>query len=382
MKRLFLSVLTIVAITTSSVFGAIDSHDIGQLMDRDRLAVEFLNIGALFGTEQARFAVSLNSDTPRVITFGGENELEGNDFALNGSVYAGGGYKTPAFGIWLGYEYGYNADPDLGIDNNTEQPIADGSAWNYHIPHLQFTAMDGNFRLNVPFTIGLGTTKDGNELSGGTETEGVVAFSTEIQARYYTQMDYFTAIRFYVYYGQFDYSQAENATTKAYENTSSVGFQGRFYFDIPTDGPVALSPILKVGYQTSLGDGINDDPSNFLMGQSSSPHAHSVGASAYRQGRSTKIQTGDVNQEFFTTAALALSAANDIVSVYVEPFVGITSVFAYDSPDNESNLAIGNYMELYVYPVANLEIYLELDTGYVVDGFFSLAGSSGFKWYF
>lgn len=371
MKRLFLSIIAIIAITTSSVFGAYGSGDIDQLQDPDVLKVEFLSLGVLAGSETIRFAVSLNSDLGASYLSLGTNNVAGDsiEFGFDGSVYAGVGYKTPAFGAWLGYEFGYDASPGI-VD----------SAWMWHSPHLQFTALDNTFRINIPITIGVGVT-DNKGVGSTSSIEGVVALSTAIESRYYTQIEYLTQIRFYVNYGQFDYSKAENAITKELPEHRSLGFQARFYFNIPNDGPVTVEPIVKMGWNGVLGP------------NSATAVNRGVVASGYVASSIDNIlQDGDPTQDVFVTLALGLSAGNDIVSIYVEPYIGLESAIAYREGDNsrasdQTGINVGNYMEIYLYPTPALQVYLELDTGYntanpAEGDKFTLGTATGVKWFF
>ena len=355
MKRLFLSIIAIVAISASSVFGSYSATDIGQLVDANQLKMEFGGTGVLFGTDTIRAAVSLNSDTMQTyLGIGGTNTAENYTPSFGGSVYAGVGYKTPAFGAWLGYEFAY----DEGIAN---------ASWMTHTPHLQFTALDNNLRINIPFAIGMGVTTDKDMLPEPATTKGVTAFSTDVQVRYYTQMDYFTAIRLYVRYGQMDYSKAEGTIIANGETVSSFGIEGRFYFEIPTDGPVAITPLVKLRYNTALGDYGTDTQ---------------ILASDGYVGPASERGTGDVTSDLYASFNFGLGAANDIISVYTEPYVEYSTEFLKDAGSTKNDVGIGNYMEIYLYPIESLEVYLELDTSYKASNVFGLEVGSGVRWYF
>ena len=363
MKKLFLSIIAIVAISASSVFGSYSATDIGQLVEPNQLKMEFGGVGALFGTDTIRAAVSLNNDSvAQYLSIGGTNGAENYTPTLGGSVYAGVGYKTPAFGAWLGYEFAYTEGDDLA-----------NSSWMTHTPHLQFTALDNNLRINIPVAIGMGVTTDKDMTPEPALSKGITALSTDVQIRYYTQIDYFTAIRLYVKYGQVDYSKAEDSYVASYKKASSFGIEGRFYFEIPTDGPVAITPLVKVKYNTVLGDvKVNTkDGKTDTQIKATDGYAFSDG-----------VRGNEVVSDLYASFNFGLGAANDIVSVYTEPYIEYTTEFIKDGGSTKNDIGIGNYMEIYLYPIESLEVYLELDTSYQASGVFGLETGSGVRWYF
>ena len=89
------------------------------------------------------------------------------------------------------------------------------------------------------------------------------------------------------------------------------------------------------------------------------------------------------------TPALGITANSDIVSLYVEPSLGLTITQSGSATDNKVKeiygLAWGTYAEIYITPIKNLEWYFEADvnnnatSGAVTPVKF--AASTGITWY-
>ena len=89
------------------------------------------------------------------------------------------------------------------------------------------------------------------------------------------------------------------------------------------------------------------------------------------------------------TPALGLTANSDIVSLYVEPSLGLQITQPGSATDNKVkelySLAWGAYAEIYITPLKNLEWYFEADVNNDADfGAITpvkFAASTGITWY-
>ena len=83
--------------------------------------------------------------------------------------------------------------------------------------------------------------------------------------------------------------------------------------------------------------------------------------------------------------ALGITANSDIVSLYVEPSLGLKITQSGSETDNKAKeiygLAWGTYAEIYITPIKNLEWYFEADVSGDTATTVSLAASTGITWY-
>ena len=86
--------------------------------------------------------------------------------------------------------------------------------------------------------------------------------------------------------------------------------------------------------------------------------------------------------------ALGITANSDIVSLYVEPSLGLKITQPGSATDNKVKetygLAWGTYAEIYITPLKNLEWYFEADVGNNANSGgtpVKLAASTGITWY-
>ena len=88
------------------------------------------------------------------------------------------------------------------------------------------------------------------------------------------------------------------------------------------------------------------------------------------------------------TPALGLTANSDIVSLYLEPSLGLQITQPGSATDNKVkelySLAWGAYAEIYITPLKNLEWYFEADVNnsdYYDITPVNFAASTGITWY-
>ena len=140
-------ILLIISILSFNLFGYYSSDTfIDFLVQSNQLRVRTDRLGAVFGSESVRASLGLT----------GANSLSGiiihnvSDYtALNGAKVAldqlipallgGIGYQMNIFGIAFGYEFKWGSP-----------------TYTVHTPLLSMTALDNNFRINIPISVGIG----------------------------------------------------------------------------------------------------------------------------------------------------------------------------------------------------------------------------------
>ena len=349
MKKIFLTTIALLTMASASVFG---------MYGVDSGWIDFLTHGNQFRARLDQLGFTLGNDTIKG-TFGFNNN------AGYGGVYgdllstANGGITydfKPSISMGLGYTsslisvgVGYNATIGTGYKDNGKSynPVA-------HTPVLVLNAMDNAFRMAIPIQV----YADGN----------TNAVSVDSQFRYYTGLDMFPEIRLYLRYGSFT-TKTGGVTSKEGE---SFGFDFRLYFGSMVE-EVALKPYVKLVYNGALGkyhDNTRVEAVKVMKKQQSgSPIIFAKNAWILN-----------------LVAGLGLSANSDIVSLYLEPSLGLKVNQAGSADKNAKEtygLGYDVYAEIYITPLKNLEWYFEASIGNLdanTKGV-SFASSTGITWY-
>ena len=349
MKKIFLTTIALLSMASASVFG---------MYGVDSGWIDFLTHGNQFRARLDQLGFTLGNDTIKG-TFGFNNN------AGYGGVYgdllstANGGITydfKPSISMGLGYTsslisvgVGYNATIGTGYKDNGKSynPVA-------HTPVLVLNAMDNAFRMAIPIQV----YADGN----------TNAVSVDSQFRYYTGLDMFPEIRLYLRYGSFT-TKTGGVTSKEGE---SFGFDFRLYFGSMVE-EVALKPYVKLVYNGALGkyhDNTRVEAVKVMKKQQSgSPIIFAKNAWILN-----------------LVAGLGLSANSDIVSLYLEPSLGLKVNQAGSADKNAKEtygLGYDVYAEIYITPLKNLEWYFEASIGNLdanTKGV-SFASSTGITWY-
>ena len=358
MKKVLLTAMALLTIASASVFGMYGNGDswIDFLVHGNQLRARMDQLGFVLGNDTIKGTFGFRSQTSAALanilsaTNGAANS-EDNIATLGATISAGIGYTSDMFGIGVGYNYTYITE-NLGI----------------HTPVLMINALNDNLRIAIPIQIAISDNL--NKVSDLTDRKDYMGISTDIQLRYYTGIDAFNAIRFYVNYGQAGY-KINNQEYAA----SSLGLQLRLYFLNTTIGNVNINPYLRLEYKTAL-------EGNSWGVKSSSYHT----AAAPIKG--TKY---DYNAyQFRIEPVLGIGANSDVVSLWVEPSIG----YAVEGGGMKDagvthKLAWGAYTELYITPVKDLEWYFEMNVNNVGADDYNGAsgapvyfeGSTGITWY-
>ena len=198
------------------------------------------------------------------------------------------GYTSSLISVGVGYNVTLGPRVKKYNGNATQTKLVQQAA---HTPVLVLNAMDNAFRMAIPIQV---------YADGDTN-----AVSVDSQFRYYTGLDMFPEIRLYLRYGSFT-TKTGGVTSKEGE---SFGFDFRLYFGSMVE-EVALKPYVKLVYNGALGK-YHDNT-----------RVEAVKVMKKQQSGSPVIfakSAWDLN----LVAGLGLTANSDIVSLYLEPSLGL-----------------------------------------------------------
>ena len=340
MKKVLLTAMAILTVASASVFGMYGRGDswIDFLVHGNQFRARMDQLGFTLGNGTIKGTFGFRANGINLGNLG--NILSGNtgDVTLDSTLSAGIGYTSDAFGIGVGYNFTY---VNKGIQ--------------VHTPVLMINALNDNLRISIPIQVAV-TDKNsaGNKYNNYKYTG--VAFNN-IQLRYYTGIDAFNAIRFYVYYRNNSY---EDTTLNRKYVSESLGFQLRLYFLNTQVGNVTINPYVRLEYHTALKGGA-------IEGYTAENSYANIGAAFGLADNQKQSDIYDINPyKFVIKPVLGITANSDIVTLYVEPSLGYTATYAGKpkigvDPKVSHSLAWGAYAELYVRPVQDLEWYFEMD---------------------
>ena len=336
MKKVLLTAMALITIASASAFGMYGNSDgwIDFLVHGNQLRARMNQLGFTLGNGTIKGTFGFKADTGSYLgsilsaTTGDEASVTSkNGTSLNATISAGIGYTSPVFGIGVGYSYTW-VDKERSI----------------HTPVLAINALNDNLRIAIPVQIAVGD----KDVAGGINQKDYMGIRTDVQIRYYTGIDAFNAIRFYLKYGQQSYNNGLAGVALREYSASSLDLRLRLYFLNTTIGNVGINPYVQVSYATAL--------------EGSSIDVSSYDASGNLKGN----KAGDY--KFAINPTLGITANSDVVSLYVEPSIGYALVGNGKNDADESygmthNLTWGAYTELYITPVKDLEFYFEMDIG-------------------
>ena len=406
MKKILLTTIALLTVASASVFGmyGLPSNN----------WIHFLTHGNQFRARMNQLGFTLGNDTIKG-TFGFYNDGRGTwgsmlNESRNTAEAATGGYDfNPTISMGLAYTsslisvgVGYNATigPRWNRYNGKTEPKKVEAV--VHTPVLVLNALDNALRIAIPIQV-INLTEKVEGYGKGS----VTAVSLDAQFRYFTGLDFLPQIRLYIKYGTYGYELSPEAGDKIKGKfAESFGFDFRIYFGSVVE-EVALTPFIKLAYNGALGkqhrqtsvtalSALNDAANvpgamvNALSGVSGTTTALSSygGTAAWEQGA----------WDLTLMPALGLTANSDIVSLYLEPSLGLKIVQSGSAADKVKEvyaLGYGAYAEIYITPIKNLEWYFEADVsgeyaGATYDGDqnannrispIKFAASTGITWY-
>ena len=345
MKKVLLTAMALLTIASASVFGMYGRGDswIDFLVHGNQFRARMDQLGFVLGNGTIKGTVGFRAEG---VNWG--NILSGNtgNVKLDSTISAGIGYTSDVFGIGVGYNFTY-VNKDIQV----------------HTPVLAMNFLNNNLRISIPIQVAVTDKYNGAKMSGNYTG---VAFDN-IQLRYYTGIDAFNAIRFYVYYRNNSVkldSQAQAAGSPKSYTSESLGFQLRLYFLNTQVGNVNINPFIRLEYHTALqGNKTKNYKAEYLHNNFATlaPDNLLIGLP---EGTKQSDIYDVIPYEFTIKPVLGITANSDIVSLYVEPSLGYTVSGSKPKgieATTTHKLAWGAYTELYIRPVQDLEWYFEMD---------------------
>ena len=348
MKKIFLTTIALLSIVSASVFGmyGVDSGWINFLTHGNQFRARLDQLGFTLGNDTIKGTFGFNNNAGYGGVYGSllSTANGGITYDFKPSISMGLGYTSSLISVGVGY----NATIGTGYKDN-------GKSYNTvaHTPVLVLNAMDNAFRMAIPIQV---------YADGDTN-----AVSVDSQFRYYTGLDMFPEIRLYLRYGSFT-TKTGGVTSKEGE---SFGFDFRLYFGSMVE-EVALKPYVRLAYNGALGK-YHDNTRVEAVKVMKKQQSGSLGIFAKNAWVLNLV------------AGLGLSANSDIVSLYLEPSLGlkVEQAASFDKNAKETyGLGYDVYAEIYITPLKNLEWYFEASIGNVgnTKGV-AFASSTGITWY-
>ena len=358
MKKIFLTTIALLSMASASVFG---------MYGVDSGWIDFLTHGNQFRARMQQLGFTLGNDTIKG-TFGFFNTYSFGDMLnvpANGDatfipdMSMGIGYTSSAIGIGVGYTMSFGNKEQKFNGKATSK----GQLQLGHTPVLVLNALDNALRIAVPIQVYQNSDKFAVDSSYYT------AVSMDAQIRYYTGLDMLPQIRLYLRFGHYDTeNKVANVTTKSKAET--FGFDFRLWFGSMVE-EVALQPIVKIQFNTALGKNHEETRIQAI--------------NILKKGISIPDVKNDKNPYTLNIIpALGISANSDIVSLYLEPSLGLKIIGSASKNVKEAyDLGYGVYGEIYITPVKNVEWYFEasIDNLDANTKGLSFAGSTGITWY-
>ena len=372
MRKIFLTAIALLSMASASVFGmyGVDTDWIFFLTHGNQFRARLDQLGFTLGNDTIKGTFGFDNNTSYGGVYGNllskasatstpaQAGTSGNEYNFRPSISMGLGYTSSLISVGVGYSVtlGPRVPMNKGkADTKLVQQAA-------HTPVLVLNAMDNAFRMAIPIQVYALNDKD----AAGVKNS-INAVSVDSQFRYYTGLDALPQIRLYLRYGGGNYKEG-NVSAKIGE---SFGFDFRLYFGSMVE-EVALQPYVKLVYNGALGKYHNNTR---------------VEAVKIMNGYTIdNLQLAKSAWNLNLVAGLGLTANSDIVSLYLEPTLGLKVNQAGSTDKNAKetyDLGYGVYAEIYITPLKNLEWYFEASIGNVDTTTVGLAfaGTTGITWY-
>ena len=401
MKKIFLIAIALISIATTQVFGmyGVSSGDwIGFLTHGNQFRARLDQLGFTLGNDMIKGTFGFHTDKGNA----GDMLLPGTGTTADGSTVGQGFFYnfTPTISMGLAYTsslisvgVGYNAtiatNRWVRYNGKTEGKTTEAVV---HTPVLVLNALDNAFRMAIPIQV-LNLTEKFDQVGKGS----VTAVSVNAQFRYYSGLEMLPQIRLYLKYGTYGYNFTPEVGDKINEKfAESFGFDLRFYFGSVVE-EVALQPIVKLAYNGALGKQHNVrsvtalgalDGAAGIFGGLTSGTINPYGTTGTGATYGTAWEKSAWDLQLMT--GLGLTANSDIVSLYLEPELGLQIVQAGSSTDKNAKEVYGLgwnvYAEIYITPIKNLEWYFEASIGDALKtttsaNYVDLATTTGITWY-
>ena len=367
MRKIFLTAIAVLSIATTQVFGmyGVDTDWIFFLTHGNQFRARLDQLGFTLGNDMIKGTFGFDNNTGFGGTYGAMLQRDGTTgdfYDWVPSISMGIGYTSSAIGIGVGYSATVGPRTQKYNGKDTAKTVNKSA----HTPVLVLNAMDNAFRMAIPIQVYVNNDKG----SGWKNNE--MAVSVDSQFRYYTGLDMLPQVRLYLRYGYYGWDSEVAGVKDKGKHAESFGFDLRFYFGSVVE-EVALQPIVKLAYNGALGK-----YHNYARVQAVNAMNGDYATQTVRYG------TGVWNLQLLT--ALGLTANSDIVSLYLEPSLGLN--VRQNGSGTQKNvkevysLGYDVYAEIYITPLQNLEWYFEASIGNVGDTpGVAFAGTTGITWY-
>ena len=362
MRKIFLTAIALLSMASASVFG---------MYGVDSGWIDFLTHGNQFRARLDQLGFTLGNDMIKG-TFGFKNPYSFGDMLkvpADGDgkfipdMSMGIGYTSSAIGVGVGYTMSFGDKVPIYKGKVTPK----NQLQLGHTPVLVLNALDNALRIAVPIQVYQKSDKLVGDIS-----DKVTAVSMDAQIRYYTGLDMLPQIRLYLRFGHYDTEyKVGNITTKTKAET--FGFDFRLHFGAMVE-EVALQPIVKIQFNTALGKNHEETRIQAINILKSSKGIYTHDA----------LKNDKNPYTLNIIPALGISASSDIVSLYLEPSLGLKITGSASKNVKEAyDLGYGVYGEIYITPVKNVEWYFEasIDNLDANTKGLSFAGSTGITWY-
>ena len=377
MKKIFLTAVALLTMATTQVFGSYGVSDwITFLTDGNRFEAKLDQLGFTLGNDMIKGTFGFHTDRGDFGAMLLRNGTTGDYYDFTPTISMGIGYTSSLIGIGVGYNATIGTNKWTRYNDKTDPKKTEAVV---HTPVLVLNALDNAFRMAIPIQVLHLTDKL------GTFSGSLTAVSVNAQFRYYSGLEMLPQIRLYLKYGNYGYNFKNGDTTDKGKIAESFGFDLRFYFGSMVE-EVALQPIVKLAYNGALGKyhnkrsvtalGVLDDAATTMSGT----YTSSWGGTATWEKNTWDLQL---------MLGLGLTANSDIVSLYLEPDLGMKVVQSGSATDKNLKEVYGLgwdvYAEIYITTIKNLEWYFEAQIGNSMDTSaptgFGFNGTTGITWY-
>ena len=387
MKKIFLTTMALLTMASASAFGSYGVSDwITFLTDGNRFEAKLDQLGFTLGNDMIKGTFGFHTDRGNA----GDMLLRRSDiyYSFVPTISMGLGYTSSLIGIGVGYNATIGNQWQR-YNGKTEPKTTEAVV---HTPVLVLNALDNAFRMAIPIQV-LNLTEKFDQVGKGS----VTAVSVNAQFRYYSGLEMLPQIRLYLKYGTYGYNFTPEVGDKINEKfAESFGFDLRFYFGSVVE-EVALQPLVKLAYNGALGKQHNVrsvtalgalDGAAGIFGGLTSGTINPYGTTGTGATYGTAWEKSAWDLQLMT--GLGLTANSDIVSLYLEPELGLQIVQAGSSTDKNAKEVYGLgwnvYAEIYITPIKNLEWYFEASIGDALKtttsaNYVELATTTGITWY-
>ena len=349
MKKIFLTTIALLSMASATIFGMYgpDSDWIFFLTDGNRFRARADQLGFTLGNDTIKGTFGFRNKG-----FGGQfgkmlNTTDGVNYNFNPTISMGLGYTSSLISVGVGYNATIGTNKWTKYNGKAEGKPTEAVA---HTPVLVLNAMDNAFRMAIPIQV----VNLADKYEGGGKSR-FTAVSLDAQFRYYTGLDFLPQIRLYLRYGNYDYEFNDGGTKEKGKFAETFGFDFRLWFGSMVE-EVAINPIIKIQYNGALGKQHN---------QTRIQAANLVSATTTIGGSGYSPTWAKGAWDLKIIPALGITANSDIVSLYVEPSLGLQITQKGSATDNKVkelySLYYGAYAEIYITPLKNLEWYFEVD---------------------